>query len=450
MADTITTQSKKIPVADGIPLLGSAFTLIKDPLHFFVDQYKKKGSIYRVKYPNNNIIVISGQDGNSFMQKEGAKYLSAVEAWQFFKDSMGVDKMILSSDGKEHFAIRRIINRGFSTEMIRERVPEVIDNMRNTLQQQPVQEDIQLVDFIRRTVAGQLSMLLTNHPSEEYFEDIMRFTHWLLNITMRRWPAFSINLPQFQKSKKKVYELARTVLENHRKNPNPNGKPDFIDDLLAANNDEEFFTEDDLIGVTLSPFIAGVDTVSNTTMFLVYELLKNPEVLERATKEVDALFDAGVPDFNTLRRSKILHAIALETLRLHPIGLAQIRKSKVPFEFNGYRVEAGRDVFVPTVVTHFLPEIFPEPYKYDIDRYAPPRNEHRGASVYAPFGLGPHLCAGNKLSEVMLMTITAALIRYIEFEPLPENHTMKVIFGPLPCLADDSVFRIKKFRDVKC
>lgn len=449
MADTI-VKSKKIPLADGIPLLGSIFPMLKDPLGFFVEQYQKKGPIYRVKIPQKNMIIISGPKANRFMQREGLTYLSNGDAWQPFKKHMNADKFILSSDGEEHFTMRRIMNRGYSTEMIKGRMPEVINNIENILKQQEVQKDIPLTDFTRKVVTGQLSNLLTNHQTEEYFEDIIRFTHYMINITSTRWPTFFLNAPQFKKSKKRIYELARIVLEKHKNNPNANDKPDFIDDVLAANKGEEkFFTENDLLSLALSPFLAGIDTVANTTAFLIYDMLKNPEIMQKAIQEVDAIFDEGIPDFNTLRKAKVLHAVILETLRIHPVAFAQIRNAKKAFEFEGYQIEKGETVFVVMTIPHFLPELFPNPYKYDIDRYAPPRNEHRQPAMYAPFGLGPHTCAGNKLAEVLLMTTLAALLRYVEFEPLPKNHVTKVVTAPLPGPTPDSTFRIKKFRDVK-
>lgn len=444
-------DSKKIPVADGLPLLGSVIPMLKDPAGFFVEQYHKKGPIYRIKTPQKNMIIISGPKANRFMQREGLKYLTNGDAWQPFKKHMKADKFILSSDGEEHFAMRRIMNRGYSTEMIKGRTPEVVNNIQNILKKQEIQKDIRLTDFTRKMVTDQLSILLTNHETEDYFEDIIRFTHYMINITSTRWPAFFLNDPKFKKSKKRIYELAKTVLEKHRNNPNANSKPDFIDDVLAANKGEEkFFTENDLLSLALSPFLAGIDTVANTTAFLIYDMLKNPEIMQKATQEVDAIFDEGIPDFNTLRKSKILHAIILETLRIHPVAFAQIRNAKKAFEFDGYPIEKGEIVFVAVSVTHLLPEIFPNPYQYDIDRYAPPRNEHRQPTMYAPFGLGPHICAGNKLAEVLLMATLAALLRYIEFEPLPENHVTKVVTAPLPGPAKESTFRIKRFRDVKC
>lgn len=445
------TSFKKIPIAEGIPLLGSTLPMLKDPLVFFVEQYKKNGPVYRIQIPKNNMLVLAGPKANKFMQREGAKYLETKDAWQLFKKHMNADKFILTADGEEHFAMRRILNRGYSTEMIKGRMPEVIGKIQNILKKQEIQKDILLSDFTKRVLTGQLSNLLTNYETDEYFDDIIRFNRYILSIVARRWPTFFINAPNFRKSKKRIYELANKVIEAHRNNPNVNGKPDFIDDILAANEGEEkFFTENDLLSIALSPYLAGIDTAANTAGFLIYDLLKRPEVRQRVRQEVDAIFDKGVPDFNALRNAKMLHAATLETLRMHPVALAQVRVAKTAFEFEGYQIEKGEDIFVAMTVPHFLPEIFPNPDKYDIDRYSPPRNEHRQPAMFAPFGLGPHTCAGNKLAEILLMTIIASLLRYIEFEPLPKDHVMKYTSAPLPCLTEDSAFRIKSFRDVKC
>ena len=444
-------SSKKIPIADGMPLLGSTFLMMKDPVAFFIEQYEKKGPVYRIKIPKNNMLVLAGPEANRFMQKEGIKYLGAEDAWQLFKKQMNADKFILASDGEEHFAMRRIMNRGYSPEMIKGRVPEIIGNIQNTLKKHDLQEDILLMNFVKKLITRQLSTLLTNYETEEYFDDIIHFIECILNIVSRRWPTFFLHSPKFKKSKKNIYALASIIIKQHRDNPKANSKPDFIDDVLAVNEEKEgFFTEYDLLNIAISPYLAGIDTAANTAAFLIYDLLKHPEVRQRVTQEVDAIFENGVPDLSTLRSAKVLHGAILETLRIHPVAPALLRTAKMTFEFEGYQIEKGENVFVAMTVPHFLPEIFPNPYKYDIDRYTPPRNEHRQSAMYAPFGLGPHTCAGNKLAEVLLMTTIASLLRYIEFEPFPENHVVKFTSAPIPGLAKKSTFRIKKFRDVKC
>jgi cytochrome P450 len=64
-------------------------------------------------------------------------------------------------------------------------------------------------------------------------------------------------------------------------------------------------------------------------------------------------------------------------------------------------------LFVATSVPHFMEEYFPQPEKFDIDRYQKPRAEHLQSGAYSPYGRGPHTCLGKTLAEVQ-MTLTLA------------------------------------------
>lgn len=87
-------------------------------------------------------------------------------------------------------------------------------------------------------------------------------------------------------------------------------------------------------------------------------------------------------------------------------------------------MELGDEVFVAMTVPHFLPELFPHPEIFDIDRYHNPRNEHRQRGAYAPFGLGEHTCLGAGIAEVQLMVITAILLHTYKFELDPPTYQL--------------------------
>jgi len=158
----------------------------------------------------------------------------------------------------------------------------------------------------------------------------------------------------------------------------------------------------------------------------------NPAVLERVRAEADALFADGVPTPDRLRKVDVLHRALLETMRRYPIAPAVQRTVVKPFEFGGYRVEAGQRIFIGTTVAHFNPELHPDPYRFDIDRYLPPRNEHRTPGAFAPFSLGAHTCLGAGLAEIQIMLTLATLLHYGRFEIDPPDYKLKIRAAPTP------------------
>jgi cytochrome P450 len=111
------------------------------------------------------------------------------------------------------------------------------------------------------------------------------------------------------------------------------------------------------------------------------------------------------------------------------------------FEFGGYQVREGDEVFVAATATHYNSTFYKDPEKFDIDRFSPPRNEHKAAGAYAPFGIGAHRCLGADMGELQSMIVVATMLRYLKLETHPKNYDLKIVCKPLR--RPDPKFRIK-------
>ena len=78
-----------------------------------------------------------------------------------------------------------------------------------------------------------------------------------------------------------------------------------------------------------------------------------------------------------------------------------------------------------------MEEVFPDPYKFDIDRYLPPRNEHLNAG-YAPYGLGTYRCLGTRWMELQPAVNLLMIALYFQMEVRPVR--FKFEFSPLPSM----------------
>ena len=191
--------------------------------------------------------------------------------------------------------------------------------------------------------------------------------------------------------------------------------------------------QSDLVGVVLSPYVAGLDTVANTTASFVYAVLKNPDILAKLQAEVDLIFAAGTPTPQTLKREMpVLYGALMETLRMYPIAVAAMRNATQDFVFQGHRVYAGEPLYMATAVSHFLPEFYPDPYTFDIERYQRPRAEHHQPGAYAPFGLGPHTCLGAGMAEVLMMLGMGRLFHQLDLALSPPDYDLKLDVAPTP------------------
>ena len=78
-----------------------------------------------------------------------------------------------------------------------------------------------------------------------------------------------------------------------------------------------------------------------------------------------------------------------------------------------------------------MSDVFPDPFSFDIDRYKPPRTEHRSPG-YAPYGPGPHTCLGSRWMDLQLAVNVLMIAHYFNLEISPAN--FKLRFSPLPSM----------------
>ncbi|MEQ8755686.1 MAG: cytochrome P450 [Coleofasciculus sp. G1-WW12-02] len=427
-------QKLKPPIVPGLPWLGNALGLTNDFVGFLVKSYQEFGSIFRVNVPNQSFTIIAGSEANNFMSQVGDNYLTLDEIWKSYSQEYGTDVFISRMEGAAHRHLRQVLNRGYSREAILAHLPLLVKTTEQMTDQWQIGQRIKVIDIIRQLVVRQLGLALANYESDDYFHDLRHFFCVNINVAFKGWSEKALRRRDYLKAKARVMELGRKLIANHRAIPPIDRERNFIDDLLESTDENgQPFSEVALIPQVLSPFLGGMETTANICTFMLFALLNNPDVLDRVTAEIDAVLAEQRLSASALREMKSLHGTAMETLRMYPSSPVLPRSARESFEFAGYSVERGEQVMVATSVCHFLPQFFPNPYTFDIDRYHEPRNEHQQPGVYAPFGLGAHVCLAKRMTEIQIMTLMATLLSRVKLEIDPPTYKLKTIYNPNLC-----------------
>jgi cytochrome P450 len=89
------------------------------------------------------------------------------------------------------------------------------------------------------------------------------------------------------------------------------------------------------------------------------------------------------------------------------------------FELGGYTFTKGDTLLFVQWVTHRSAQCFPDPLRFDPDRWLPERAKSIHKYAYFPFGGGPRICIGNHFAMMEAVLVLATLIRQYRFELLP-------------------------------
>lgn len=438
------TWSRNLPRCRGLPLIGNGLDMAGDALAFFVRQYQELGAVFRARAFAFPYTIVAGEAANRFLLQRERFHLNTGTYVDAFRKEFGATSMILGMDGPEHRRMRQAMKEGFSKTLVTGRLAETVEIVRQHIAAWPVNEPMPGLRACQAIVTDQIGMLAANTSPREYLDDLIYVFHRLM-LTRVVIPApIPLRTRKFMKARARVEEFCAQTLVQHqlRRRERP---VDLIDGLLELHRaDPVFMPETDLMMATLMPFVVGLDTAASTTAAVIYALLKHPELQERARAEADRLFADGTPTLEGLGQLDVTHRIAMEAMRMYPALPAMNRTVGTSFELDGVRFPAGERLIFATTVTHYLPEFFPEPNRFDIDRYLPERGEHRHATAYVPFGLGAHRCLGSGFAEVQIALTVATLLHETVLELDPPNYNIKIVSAPFA--GPDKRFRFRLVR----
>jgi len=186
--------------------------------------------------------------------------------------------------------------------------------------------------------------------------------------------------------------------------------------LLAGGRDEQGRPLDDaqILAHAHVMLIAGHETSASLAAWALYLLTRHPTYERRVLDELAGSTLGGELTLAAPRGPGPLDRALSEAERLYPPVSIAPRVVIEDAPFNGYILPAGTRVFYAATATHLLPGIWTDPTRFDPDRFAPPREEHKRAPyALIGFGGGPRVCIGRSVARVELALFLArALERY--------------------------------------
>lgn len=209
----------------------------------------------------------------------------------------------------------------------------------------------------------------------------------------------------------------------------PEAQTDILGTLVHARGEEgRALSDAQLLGHVNILLVAGHETSTTLAAWLLFLLASNPGYLARVREEIDAaLPDPAAPlSLEGVRALRLLGHALSEAGRLYP-PVAMVPRGVVDdVEFGGYAIPRGAQLVLGLSASHFMPELFAEPERFDPDRFAPPREEDKAAPYsLATFGGGPRICIGINFAQIEIRAMAAHILRAYDLEPLaPERAAM--------------------------
>ncbi|XP_067009335.2 probable cytochrome P450 6a14 [Anabrus simplex] len=189
---------------------------------------------------------------------------------------------------------------------------------------------------------------------------------------------------------------------------------------VSKESEDKFELSDNLLAAQVFLFfLAGFETSSTTMSFCLHELAVNPDIQTKLQEEIDSFSaeSGGKITYDGIHKMQYLDKVVSETLRKYPPVPILVRECTEPYRIpdSDLTVEKGNRILIPVYAIHHDPKIYPEPKRFDPDRFTEEKISQRHHYSYLPFGEGPRICTGMRFGILQTKIGLVSLLSMYEF-----------------------------------
>jgi cytochrome P450 len=327
---------------------------------------------------------------------------------------------LITSDGEIHKRQRRIAAPAFHRQRIQayassmvERASAMRDAWRAGAEVDASAEMMQLaLQIVARTLFNSDVTKDVQRINDEV-NAIMRLYNFLIALP-RAEDLLHLPIPglmRFKRARKRLDTVVYRMIQDHRAAGIDSG--DLLSMLLASRDEEDDhsgMTDEQLRDEVLTTFLAGYETVANALAWTWLLLGQNPDAEAKLHAEIDAVLGGRLPTLEDIPQLRYTEMVLAESMRLYPPAWAMGRQATCDVEIGPYKLPGGTYVFFSQYIIQRNADFFPDPLKFDPERFTPERKAGRPRFAYFPFGGGNRQCIGESFAwmEAILSLVTLA------------------------------------------
>lgn len=389
----------------------SAQRQMDDLAGFLTRAYEAKGPIFRIQIGDQPRVILAGLEANDFCWRNN-------ELWTYhdtmagFREQLG-DDHVTALDGAHHRQKRAILKPAYDQAPIMRFLPEYLTCFRQELETIAGKPGRDLVEFWAETIAKANSKTIARVDVSD--EAIKKLVHWekelLRGLFLGDGRHAFYATPEYADLKAHGMNLITEVVDERLAQPDKYN--DSFAEVLRSRTAKEGGTpnRDSLIDDLYLILVAGVENTSRLLNRALVSVWDDPRWRAEIRAELDA-WDGQ--DVMALSRMTKLKAVIMETQRLYPLVNLTPRQPVRDFSFQGYEIPAGTLLFHAMTVCQLLEEVYPEPSKFDPQRFV--ENGQFVPKTLGFFGGGMHICLGRNQTLLQSPIALALMLKYYDLD----------------------------------
>jgi cytochrome P450 len=428
MTMTSAVAQRRIPHDHGDYPLQFLFGFYNDIGKLSREVYRRNGPVMKGGYGPASMVAMFGPDANQLVLQNRDDLFSSHHGWSWILDHV-FPGAIMSMDGDQHRIQRRIMNHAFKKPALVSYLDQMNPHIADGLRDWRSGGDFRVFPAVKQLT---LDLATRVFMGIELGEESSRINHAFVDAVEGSIAPIRFAIPGTRywrgvKGRQTLVAMFNALLPQKRAVETP----DFFSAFChAVSESGERYTDPEIVDHMAFLMMAAHDTTTSTLTTMIYALGKEPQWQERLREQSRALGKTGIT-FDDLEKLELIGWTMKEALRRYPPLPAMPRMAMREFEFMGYRIPARQLIGIAPIHTHHMEEIWSHPFRFDPERFAPGREEHKQHHfAWIPFGGGPHMCIGQHFAELQVKAIMHQLLLRNRWT-IPKHYRMPYQLVPI-------------------
>ncbi|MFD7031368.1 cytochrome P450 [Streptomyces sp. NPDC059917] len=397
-----------------LPLIGHALKLRKGLLEF-VSSLPDHGDLVRIQIGPWWAWVICDPDLTRQVLFDDRTFDKGGALFDEGRQILG--NGVLTCPHQDHRRQRLLLQPAFRrarmpvyAQVMSEQIAEHLDGWRDgTVIDVPARMHTLVSRILARTLFASDSVGPASTLVEESLATILHamYVRLLLPASLSRLPTAGNR--RYQRALDRIHAAVDGAVREYRRSGEEHR--DMVSELLAARDDAgRPLSDTEIHDQIVTMLAAGIETTATTLSWALYALARHPDVEERLRTEVDAVLGGRIATWADLPHLELTDRVVTETLRLYPPTWMLTRTVTADTRLGGQSLTAGTTVVYSPYLIHTRADLFPEPGRFDPDRWlgdATPRPVRRASIA---FGAGSRKCIGDSFAMTAATLALASIV----------------------------------------
>ncbi len=414
---------------------------LKDPLASSLAMYNLHGRVVRRQDFGGWGVSLIGPEANELVMFNKDKIFSSSLGWNPVLENV-FPRGLMLMDFDEHRVHRKTLSVAFKTEPMKHYFNELQSGIARGIAKWPNSGEFKFYPAIKALTLDLAAASFLGVPWGPDADKINRaFVDMVLAATgIIRKPLPFTQMRRGVQGRKFLCEFFGREIPKRRGVP---GDDIFSQICNATNEDGVLLTDQEIIDHMNFLMMAAHDTTTSSISSMVHFLGLHPEWQDRIRAEIGAVKaeTGGELTYEALGRLETIEMVFKESLRLIPPVPSMPRRAIKDFVFMNHHIPAGSHIGITPMVTHRMPDVWPDPDRFDPLRFTAENSRGRHKYAWVPFGGGGHMCLGLHFAYMQVKAFFFALLSQNRIELAPGYKGEFAMF-PIPKPKDGLPLRI--------